>query len=325
MRAAVRSAAAVFVATVALFASISKADDYPSRPIRVISPFAPGGGLDVVLRPLLQKMSDLLGQNFFLDNKSGANGMVGIQFGVHSIADGYTLIGVTSGAVTINPNVYAKMTYDTAKDLVPIVNVASAPFVMVVNPQVKAQNVKEFIALVKNGKEQLTYGSPGIGGTNHLGSEYFLQLTGLKMVHVPYRGSQPLMTDLIGGHVDMAFDSVMATVPLIHSGKLRALGVAAPQRSAVAPEIPTLAEEGGPAFDLESWYGLMAPAGTPQPIIDKLHDAAVKALADPQLKALYAQLGLNVIGNTPAQFAAQIRSDTARWAEVAKTAKIKAE
>jgi tripartite-type tricarboxylate transporter receptor subunit TctC len=320
---AARTLAVALAAAAALVSTAASADDYPSRPIRVISPFAPGGGLDVVLRPLLQKMSESLGQNFVLENKSGANGMIGIQFGVHAVADGYTLIGVTSGAVTINPNVYSKMTYDTARDLVPIVNVASAPFVMVVNPAVDAKNVREFIALVKAGKSGMTYGSPGIGGTNHLGAEYFLQTTGLKMVHVPYRGSQPLMTDLIGGHVDMAFDSVMATVPLIHAGKLRALGVAAPHRSAVAPEIPTLVEAGGPDFDLESWYGLMAPAGTPKPIIDKLHDAAVKALADPQLRALYASLGLNVIGNTPAQFATQIRDDTARWATVVKTANIK--
>ena len=300
------------------------AADYPSHPVRVISPFAPGGGLDVVLRPLLAKMSESLGQNFFLDNKSGANGMVGIQFGVHSPADGYTLIGVTSGAVTINPNVYKTMTY-APTDIVPIINVASAPFVMVVNPSVKAANVKEFIALAKSGKTNLSYGSPGVGGTNHLGSEYFLQLTGIRMVHVPYRGSQPMITDLIGDQIDMAFDSVMATVPLIHAGKLRALGVAAPHRSSVAPEIPTLVEAGGPDFDLESWYGLMAPAGTPKAVIDKLHDAAAKALADPQLRSQYAALGLDVIGNTQAQFAAQIRDDTARWATVVKRANIQPE
>ena len=316
---------ATAVVLASFVAPAARADDYPSRPIRVISPFAPGGGLDVVLRPLLQKMGESLGQNFILDNRSGANGMIGIQSGIHAGADGYTLIGVTSGAVTINPSVYSKMPYDTARDLVPIVNVASAPFVMVVNPAVKAANVRDFIALAKSGSTKLTYGSPGIGGTNHLGAEYFLQLTGLKMVHAPYRGSQPLMTDLIGGQVDMAFDSVMATVPLIKAGKLRALGVTAPHRSPVAPDIPTLAEEGGPDFDLESWYGLMAPAGTPQPIIDKLHEAAVRALADPKLRALYASLGLDVIGNTPAQFAAQIRDDTMRWAAVAKTARIKAD
>jgi len=309
----------------AAFALPAAADVYPSKPIRVISPFAPGGGLDVVLRPLLQKMGEGLGQSLYLDNRSGANGMIGIDAGAKSPPDGYTLIGVTSGAVTINPNVYSKMPYDTARDLVPVINVASAPFVMVVHPSLPLHNVKEFIALAKAEKGELAYGSPGIGGTNHLGAEYFLQLTGTRMVHVPYRGSQPLMTDLMGGQVKMAFDSVMATVPLIHGGKLRALGVASNHRAAIAPEIPTLAEEGGPSFDLSSWYGIMAPAGTPPQIVARINTAAVQALADPQLRATYAAMGIEVIGNTPAQFATQIREDTARWAVVAKAANVRAD
>jgi tripartite-type tricarboxylate transporter receptor subunit TctC len=303
----------------------ARADTYPSRPVRVISPFAPGGGLDVVLRPLLQKMGEAMNASFIIDNRSGANGMIGIELGVRSPPDGYTLIGVTSGAVTINPSVYSKMTYDTERDLVPIVNVASAPFVMVVHPSVPAHNVTEFFALAKAANGSMAYGSPGVGGTNHLGAEYFLQLTGIRMIHAPYRGSQPLMTDLMGGQVKMAFDSVMATVPLIHSGKLRALGVVSAHRSSIAPEIPTLAEAGGPSFELNSWYGLMAPAGTPPQIVAKINAAAIKALADQQLRATYAAMGLDIIGNTPVQFAAQIREDTARWAKVAKTANVKAD
>jgi tripartite-type tricarboxylate transporter receptor subunit TctC len=303
----------------------ARADTYPSRPVKVISPFAPGGGLDVVLRPLLQKMGEAMNASFIIDNRSGANGMIGIELGVRSPPDGYTLVGVTSGAVTINPSVYSKMTYDTERDLVPIVNVASAPFVMVVHPSVPARNVTEFIALAKAANGSMAYGSPGVGGTNHLGAEYFMQLTGIRMIHAPYRGSQPLMTDLMGGQVKMAFDSVMATVPLIHSGKLRALGVVSSHRSSIAPEIPTLGEEGGPNFELNSWYGLMAPAGTPPQIVAKINAAAVKALADPQLRATYAAMGLDIIGSTPTQFAAQIREDTARWAKVAKTANVKAD
>jgi tripartite-type tricarboxylate transporter receptor subunit TctC len=301
------------------------ADAYPTHAVKVISPFAPGGGLDVVLRPLLQKMGENLGQSFYIENRSGANGMVGIGYGVHAPADGYTLIGVTSGAVTINPNIYEKMSYDTARDLVPVVNVGSAPFVMVINPTLPVNNVREFVALVKKEDGKLPYGSPGVGGTNHLGAEYFLQLTGTHMVHVPYRGSQPLMTDLVGGQVMMAFDSVMATVPLVHAGKLKALGIASSRRSSIAPEIPTLAEAGGPSFELNSWYGLMAPAGTPQDIIDKLNSEAVKALQDPKLRAFYAGLGIEVIGNTPAQFAQQIRNDTELWGKVAREAHVKAE
>jgi tripartite-type tricarboxylate transporter receptor subunit TctC len=309
-------------ATLALPAA---ADVYPSRSIKVISPYAPGGGLDVILRPLLQKMGENLGQSLFIDNRSGANGMIGIDAGAKSVPDGYTLIGVTSGAVTINPSVYRKMAYDTARDIVPVVNVASAPFVMVINPAVPANNVKEFIALAREGKGDLSYGSPGVGGTNHLGAEYFLQLTRLKMVHVPYRGSQPLMSDLVGGQVKMAFDSIMATLPFVRAGRLRALGIVAAKRSAIAPEIPTLAEAGGPTFELNSWYGIMAPAGTPAAVITKINSEAIKALADPQLRAVYAKMGNDIIGGTPAQFAAQIRDDTAHWAEVAKAANVHAD
>jgi tripartite-type tricarboxylate transporter receptor subunit TctC len=270
-------------------------------------------------------MGENIGQSFFIDNKSGANGMIGIDAGVKSAPDGYTLIGVTSGAVTINPNVYSKMSYNTERDLLPVVNVGSAPFVMVVHPSLPARNVKEFVALAKAQNGSLPYGSPGIGGTNHLGAEYFLQLTGIKMVHVPYRGSQPLMSDLMGGQVKMAFDSVMATLPLVRSGKLKALGVVSSRRSSIAPEIPTLAEEGGPKFELNSWYGIMAPAGTPPEIVARINAEAVKALADPQLRAQYAGMGIEVIGNTPAQFGRQIQEDTARWGEVAKAANVRVE
>ncbi|HEX4328588.1 MAG TPA: tripartite tricarboxylate transporter substrate binding protein [Burkholderiales bacterium] len=301
------------------------ADVYPSKPIKVISPYAPGGGLDVILRPLLQKMSEGLGQSLYIDNRSGANGMIGIEAGTKSPPDGYTLIGVTSGAVTINPNVYSKMSYDTARDIIPVVNVASAPFVMVIHPSVPARNVKEFIALARSDKGDLSYGSTGVGGTNHMGAEQFLQLTGLKMVHVPYRGSQPLMTDLVGGQVKLAFDSIMATLPFVRTGRLRAMGIVSARRAAIAPEIPTLAEEGGPKFELNSWYGVMAPAGTPAAIVARINAEAAKALADPQLRAVYATMGNDIIGNTPAQFAAQIREDTAHWAEVAKAANVHAD
>lgn len=319
---------AALLAAALLLPMVALAQTYPARAVRVISPFAAGGGLDVVLRPLLQKMGENLGQNFYIDNRSGANGMIGIEQGVRAAPDGYTLIGVTSGAVTINPSVYSKMPYDTARDLLPVVNVAQAPFLMVVHPSVPARDVKEFVALMKSDSaaaKGISYGSPGVGGTNHLGAEYFLQLTGLQMVHVPYRGSQPLMTDLMGGQVKMAFDSVMATLPLIRAGKLRTFGVVSAHRAAIAPDIPTLAEEGGPKFELNSWYGLMAPAGTPPQVVAKLNAEAIKALADPQLKAFYANMGIEVIGNSPAQFAAQIREDTARWAEVAKAANVHAE
>ncbi len=202
---------------------------------------------------------------------------------------------------------------------------ASAKFMMVVNPQVPAKNVKEFIALIKQAKGTMAYGSPGVGGTNQLGAEYFLQLTGTKMIHVPYRGSAPLMTDLVGGQVTMAFDSVTATVPWVRSGKLRSLGVASATRASMAPDLPTIAEEGGPAFELNSWYGIMAPAGVPPEIVARLNGAVKQALADPEVRKTYANLGFDIVGNSPAEFGQQIKDDTAKWAKVVKAADIHAD
>jgi len=196
---------------------------------------------------------------------------------------------------------------------------------MVVHPSLNVQNVREFIALAKKHPGELTYGSPGIGGTNHLAAEYFLQQTGTTMVHVPYKGSQPLIADLIGGHVIMGFDSMMATMPQVRAGRLRAMGVAAARRSPVAPEVPTLAEAGGPALVIGSWYGLLAPAGTPREIIAKLNAEITKALAIPELRERYQSTGLEPIGNSSEQFAVEIRDDTARWGKVARTANVRAE
>lgn len=301
------------------------AQNYPTRPVRVIIPFAAGGGLDIVLRPLLQKMSESVQQNFIIDIRSGANGIIGTEIGAKSPPDGYTLIGATTGTITINPNVYAKLPFDPARDLAPVTNVGSASFVMVVHPSLAARNVREFVALAKRRPGELTFGSPGIGGTNHLGAEYFLQTTGIKMVHVPYKGSQPLIVDLVGGHVMMGFDSIMATLPQIRAGKLRAMGIAAARRSPVAPEIPTIAEAGGPEFVLGSWYGLLAPAGTPRDIIAKLHAEVVNALAIPELRERYVSTGLDPVGSSPEQFAAEIRDDTARWGRVARAANVHAD
>ena len=303
----------------------ASAQNYPSKPVRVIVPFAAGGGLDIVLRPMLQKVSENLQQQFVLDIRAGANGIIGTEIGTKAPADGYTLIGATTGTITINPHVYARLPFDPAKDLVPVSNVGATSFVMVVHPSLAVRNVKEFIALAKRRPGEMTYGSPGIGGTNHLAAEYFLQQTGTRLIHVPYKGSQPLIADLIGGHVIMGFDSMMATMPQVRAGRLRAMGVAAAKRSPVAPEVPTLAEAGGPPLIIGSWYGLLAPAGTSRDILTKLHAEISKALANPELRERYQSTGLEPIGNTSDQFAAEIREDTARWGKVARTANVRAE
>jgi len=301
------------------------AQNYPVRPVRIIVPFSAGGGLDIVLRPLLQKMTENVQQNFILDFRPGANGIIGTEMGAKSPPDGYTLLAATSGTITINPSVYAKLPFDVARDLAPITVVGNAPFVMVVHPSLAARNVREFVALAKRRPGELTYGSAGIGGSNHLGGAYFLQLTGTRMEHVPYKGSQPLMTNLMIGEVIMGFDSIMATVPWIKAGRLRAMGIAAEKRSPVAPEIPTIAEAGGPALIIGSFYGLLAPAGTPRDIIAKLRAEVVKALSTPELRDRYVSTGLDPVGNSPEQFTAEIRDDIARWGRVARAANVRAD
>jgi tripartite-type tricarboxylate transporter receptor subunit TctC len=301
------------------------AQSYPVRPVRVIVPFAAGGGLDIVLRPLFQKMSENVQQNFILDFRPGANGIIGTEIGAKATPDGYTLVAATSGTITINPSVYAKLPFDVARDLVPITKVGDAPFVMVVHPSLAARNVREFVALAKRRPGELTYGSAGIGGSNHMGAAYFVQQTGIRLEHVPYKGSQPLMTNLMIGDVIMGFDSIMATVPWIRQGRLRALGIAAAKRSPVAPEIPTIAEAGGPELIIGSFYGLLAPAGTPRDIVAKLHAEVVKALSIPELRERYVSTGLEPVGSSPERFAAEIRDDTARWGKVARAANVHAD
>jgi tripartite-type tricarboxylate transporter receptor subunit TctC len=301
------------------------AQSYPAKTVRVINPFAPGGGLDLVLRPTLQKMGESLKQGFVVDNRPGAAGAIGTDLGAKSPPDGYTLIGATTGTITINPSTYAKLPYDPIRDLAPITNIGSASFVLVTNPSLPARNVRELVALAKRRPNELTLGSPGYGGINHVGGEYFSQLTGIRLLHVAFKGSGPMLVDIVGGHVMLAFDSMQATQPHVRAGKLRALGIAAEKRSPIAPEIPTIAEAGGPAMNVASWYGLLAPAGTPREIILKLHAEVVKALAVPDLRERFVSTGIEPVGSTPDQFAAEIREDIARWAKVVRAANIRAE
>lgn len=301
------------------------AQNYPVRPVRVVIPFAAGGGFDIALRPVLQKMSENMQQQFILDMRPGANGIIGSEIVAKSAPDGYTLLGGGTGTLTINPNVYAKLPFDTVRDFAPITNCGNASFVMAVHPSVPVRDVKEFIALAKRKPGELTYGSPGVGGPNHLGGAYFAQLTGLQMVHVAYKGSLPMIMDLVGGHIQMVFDSIMQTVPRIRVGHLRAMGIAAPKRSPIAPEIPTIAEAGGPEMAIGSWYGLVAPAGTPRDIIAKLQAEAVKALADPAVRRHYAAIGIDPVGSTPEETAKLIRDDIARFGKVVRAAGIRAQ
>src|SRR6476661_505969 len=291
--------------------SPAAAQSYPVKPVRVINPFAPGGGLDLALRPVLQKMSESLKQPFVVENRAGAAGSIGTEMVAKSPPDGYTLVGATTGTITINPSTYARLPYDPIRDLAPVTSVGSASFVLVTHPSLAVGDIRELVALAKRRPGELTLGSPGYGGINHVAGEYFSQLTGVRFTHVPFKGSAPMLTDIMGGHVMLAFDSTQATLPHIRAGKLRAMGIAAAKRSPIAPEIPTVLESGGPAMAVASWYGLLAPAGTPRDIAMKLHAEVVKALAAPDVIERFHASGVEPLGSAPDQFAAVINEDIA--------------
>lgn len=301
------------------------AQSYPAKPIRVINPYTAGGGVDAILRPMTQKMTESLGKQMVVENRPGANGMIGLELAAKSPPDGYTLAAGTTSALTMNVAVYEKVPYDPVRDFAPISNFAESAFILSVHPSVPATSVKEFIALAKARPNQLTYASFGIGSIAHLGTELFSTLSGVKMVHVPYKGSVPAVTDLMAGHVMSSFDSMQSVMPQIRAKRLRALGIAAAKRSPAAPEIPTISEAGVPGFELASWYGLLAPANTPREIVARLHAEIVKALAAPEVRERFESFGTEPVGNTPEAFAAQIRSDIVKWRKVARAANIRAE
>ena len=270
-------------------------------------------------------MSETLKQPFVIENRPGAAGGIGTEFVTKAPPDGYTLVGATTGTITINPSTYAKLTYDPIRDLAPVTSVGRASFVLVTHPSLAVRDIRELVALAKRRPGELTLGSPGYGGINHVAGEYFSQLTGVRFTHVPFKGSMPMLVDIIGGHVMLAFDTTQATLPHIKAGKLKARGIAAEKRSPIAPDIPTVLEAGGPHMVVSSWYGLLAPAATPRDIVMKLHAEAAKALAAPDLRERYHVAGLEPMGSTPDQFAAAIRQDFARWAKVVRAANIRAE
>ncbi|HZN25452.1 MAG TPA: tripartite tricarboxylate transporter substrate binding protein [Burkholderiales bacterium] len=301
------------------------APGYPAKPIRVINPYTPGGGIDAILRPLAQKMSENMKQPLVVDYRTGANGMIGLSAGAKSLPDGYTLVVGTTSALTMNPAVYSKVPYDSIRDFAPISNFAEAAFMLTAHPSVPAKNVKELIALARARPKEVTYASFGVGSINHFGTELFSAMTGIKMLNVPYKGTSPAIADLIAGHVMLIFESVQATVPHIRANRLRALGLAGAKRSAAAPDIPTIAESGVPGFELVSWYALLAPANTPRDIVTKLHGEIVKGLAASEVRERFESFGTEPVGSTPEALAAQIKSDLVKWEKVARTANIRAD
>jgi tripartite-type tricarboxylate transporter receptor subunit TctC len=300
------------------------AQHYPTRSIRLVVPSSPGGGTDISARIIAPKLSDYLGQQVVVDNRPGAGTMIGGEIVSRAAPDGYTLLmGVST--LAINPAMYKKMPYDALRDFAPISQAVSLPNVIVSHPSVPAKNVKELIALAKSRPGQLTFASAGVGTSPHLSMELFLVMAGLKMVHIPYKGSGPGAVDTVAGHVALMAPNMLTALPYIRSGRLRAFGVTSAKRSAGADDIPTIAEAGVPGYEAVQWYGVLAPAGTPRPIIDRLHAEVAKALQQREVREKLSTDGAEAVGNTPEQFGAYIRAETDKWAKVVKAAGIKAE
>lgn len=310
---------------VALWPSLAAAQsNYPVRSVRVIVPSAPGGGTDISARILAPQLSQLMGQQFVVENRAGAGTMIGGEAVARAAPDGYTLLmGIST--LAINPAMYKKVPYDALKDFAPISQAVSLSNVLVVHPSLPARSVKEFVALVKPRPGQVNFASAGVGTSPHLSMELFLVMTGLKMLHVPYKGSGPGVTDLIAGHVPAMMPNMLSAQPHIKSGRLRALGVTGSKRAPGAEDIPTIAEAGVPGYEAVQWYGLLAPAGTPRDIITRLHGATVKALQHPEVRQRLLNDGAEPVGSSPEEFAAYLRSETAKWAKVIQAAGIKPE
>ena len=302
-----------------------QAASYPAKPIRLVVPFPPGGATDILARAIGQRFSEVLGQPVIVDNRPGAGGNIGSELVAKAAPDGYTLLMGTVGTHAINPSLYAKMPYDHVKDFAPVILVAGVPNVLVVHPSVPARTVGEFITYAKANPGKLNFASSGSGTSIHLAGELFKVMAGVQMTHVPYKGSSPAIQDLLGGQVQLMFDNLPSALPQIKAGKLRALAVTTANRTPALPDVPTVAEAGLPGFEASSWFGVLAPAGTPPAIIARLNAEGVKWLATPEAKEKMQNLGANAAGGTPDDFAAHIRAETVKWARVVKESGAKAE
>ena len=314
----------LFAVLLALVAAGASAQSYPSRLIKVVVPYPPGGGTDVVARLVTQKMAAILGQPIVIDNRAGAGGNIGTEFVARAPADGYTVL-VATGSTTINNTLTPNLTWDLGRDFAPIVQLAWNQSVLVASPRLPVTTVADLIALAKSKPGKLTVASSGVGSSAHLWAELFEMKAGVDLTHVPYKGTAPAQTDLMGGQVDVMFTDISAGLPLLRAGKLKALGVGSLTRFDGLPGVPTISEAGVPGYEGGSVVGLVAPAGTPKEAIDVLNAAAQKALADPEVRDKLLALASLPVGGTPAAFGERLRSETDKWALVIRTAHIKPE
>ena len=316
--------AAAFFAAAPAVAQRDPAPGYPSKPIRLIVPFAPGGGTDITARGIALKLGEAWGQTVVADNRAGANGTIGVDLAAKAAPDGYTLTMISSSH-SVNVSLYKKLPYDLLKDLSPITQATTQPYALVVHPSVPAKSVKELIALAKAKPATINYGSSGTGGLSHLSGALFASLAAINITHIPYKGGSPAMTDVIAGQIQMLFSTILQSHAHIKAGRLRMLAVTTAKRSAAAPEIPTMPEAGVAGYEVAGWYGVLAPAGTPWPIITKLNQEIVKILHTQEVKDRLSADGSEAVGSTPDEFGAHIKSEIAKWSKVVREAGIRAE
>ncbi len=310
--------------TLPVLAAQSEAQHYPQRPIRLIDPYAPGGGSGVVARLVAAKLSEAWGKQVVVDNRPGAAGAIGTEIGMRAPPDGYTLLMGTTGSIAISPNLN-KVPYHPLKDLMPITQTSGQAMLVVLHPSVTIASVKELLVLARAQPNKLTYASSGSGGSGHLAVELFLSIAKVSMTHVPYKGSGPAVLAVLSGEVQMGFINILAVLPHVNAGKLKAIAVTSAKRAAAVPNLPTLAESGVTGYDATSWNGMFAPAKTPRPIINKVHAEVVKALNAPDVREKLVAMGSDPVGSTPEEFYAYIKLELERWGKVIRDNNIRSE
>ena len=308
--------AGVLLALLALMPAGATAQEYPVKPIRVIVAFPPGGTSDIVARIVALKLTEAFGQQSFVDNRPGAGGNIGNEIAARATPDGYTLIVGHIGTLAVNPTLYTKLPYDPVRDFQPITMIAKSPSIMVVHPSLPVKTAREYIALAKAKPGALAYGSPGSGSAGHLLMSYFSMMAKVDLLHVPYKGTGPALVDLIAGQISTVFTGTAGILPHVQSGRLRVIGASSAKRIDVLPDVPTIAESGLPGFEVTQWWGVLAPTGTPRPVVNRINAAFAKALGSDDLKKRLAADGAEPAGSTPEEFQAFIKSEIARWAPV---------
>jgi len=321
MRFSLKVVAAVVLAAVSVAAA---AQGFPNKPVRIVVPFPPGGGVDIIARMVAPQLSKEYGQQVIVENRAGASGIIGTEYVARSAPDGYTWLLATLGNLAVNKHLYSTMTVDPLRDLAPVTHVVDVYFVMVAHPSLPAKNVRQLIALAKAHPGEITFSSSGAGGAPHLGGELFNRMAGVKIMHVPYKGSGPSFTDLLGGHVSLTYDSLLQALPYIRAGKLNALGVLGAKRAPQLPDVPTIAEQGVKGYELTNWFALVVPAATPKELVTRIHNDFTRTLQDKATREKIAAMGADVVADQPDQFGKFWRAESDKWARVIKDAHIRA-